>query len=163
MCVEVARLRELGQADGRGRAIAEGGHGRKADQFAATDRDAVAAGLVRHAIEDGGQRGDSVVDKVERDLDEATARERDAEGAHGRQAAVALAHRTRHRARDLDVRRVEPDVVGHEDLARADDGRARPRIEACRARVGSTGRRAQSRRQRLVAAAADVRKLAARR
>src|SRR6202795_633934 len=124
--VQVLRVAEVRQAHGLGRTAFEGGARREPYELGAPAHDAPPRGLFRDRIVGTGDAGAPVVEEIHRDLDEPAALERQAEGLHRGEAARRLADRARDVPRRSEITRIEPHVVGDEDIAGAHDGAAAP-------------------------------------
>src|SRR5205814_881889 len=156
MDVELLRARELRQAHRGRRASGERGPRRQPHQLSALDRDPAPRRRLRHPIVGGGDRRDAMIEQVHRDLDAAAAGQGQAQRLHGRQPAAAGAHLARDRAGGGEIVAREPDVVGDEDTARADEDGPAARIEARGSVVGTARLLAEARGQPLVLAVAQL-------
>ena len=140
IALQVFRLDEIGQADRLGGAALEGGAWSEPTSSARSDRDAPARGLRGDRIVGTRDAGAPVVEKIHRDLDEPAALEGQAEGLDARQASGGLAHGARDGPCHGEILGIEPDVVGDENVARADSDGAASRVECARARSRGTTR-----------------------
>ncbi len=143
-----ARRRSTGSSRGRVGPIGdrkECSQRGKPDEFGLGELHAVLRGDVADGLPDQPQRCRCEVEDVHRDLGAAEFLDPEAVGLDPGQAATRLTDAPRDALGQLDVARIEVDVVGDEEGPGADGDRAGRRMDPGRSEVGARGRSARSR------------------